>query len=257
MIKLERIKIEEFRGIRSLTLDLNAKSYAICGPNGTGKSGVVDAVEFALTGSISRLTGQGRGTLSVLKHGPHVDSSKTPEKARVTLEVVIPTSVKRATITRDVRNARSPSVTPDDQQMREILAAFEAHPEFVLSRREIIKYVLAEPGERAKEVQALLQLDDLETTRVQLQKISNACNKELGPLQEDEIATRNALVRAMEITEVTPEAVFAAANERRKLLGLPNLSPASKAVSLRDGMDSLPPATATRVPKVQAQAVSG
>ena len=61
MIRIEAITIKEFRGIRDLTLRFNGKNFAICGPNGTGKSGVVDALEFGLTGSVSRLSGEGRG----------------------------------------------------------------------------------------------------------------------------------------------------------------------------------------------------
>ena len=60
MISVESIVIKEFRRIRDLTLDFNRKNFAVCGPNGTGKSGVVDALEFALTGNISRLSGEGR-----------------------------------------------------------------------------------------------------------------------------------------------------------------------------------------------------
>jgi chromosome segregation ATPase len=55
MIRIEKIEIEEFRGIRKLIITPNQKNLGISGPNGTGKSGVVDAVEFALTGSITRL----------------------------------------------------------------------------------------------------------------------------------------------------------------------------------------------------------
>jgi predicted ATP-dependent endonuclease of OLD family len=36
MIKIEKITIEEFRGIRNLTLNMGGSSYAICGRNGTG-----------------------------------------------------------------------------------------------------------------------------------------------------------------------------------------------------------------------------
>src|SRR3546814_16430197 len=61
-----------------------------CGPNGTGKSGIVDAIEFALTGSISRLSGEGTGDLSVKQHGPHVDFRNKPEQSMVTLDVSIP-----------------------------------------------------------------------------------------------------------------------------------------------------------------------
>lgn len=58
MIKLHVLIIEEFRVIRKLRLDFAGKNVAVYGPNGTGKSGVVDAIEFVLTGNISRLTGQ-------------------------------------------------------------------------------------------------------------------------------------------------------------------------------------------------------
>src|SRR6266550_1823501 len=103
MIKVDRLEIHEFRGIRKLVLELNGRNFAICGPNGTGKSGVVDALEFALTGSISRLSGKGTGEVSVKNHAPHVDSRNDPEKARVILTATIVATGKRITIERTVK----------------------------------------------------------------------------------------------------------------------------------------------------------
>jgi recombinational DNA repair ATPase RecF len=54
MIQLKAVRIEEFRGIRELELDLDLKSFVVLGPNGSGKSGVVDAIDFALTGNVAR-----------------------------------------------------------------------------------------------------------------------------------------------------------------------------------------------------------
>src|SRR3989344_6525134 len=121
MIKVEKIQIEEFRGIRNLTLELDSKNYAICGPNGTGKSGVVDALEFALTGNISRLSGEGMGNVSVKEHAPHVDSKNNPEKARVIVTFKIPTlENKQVILTRTVKNASTPSVNPSSPEIFEI-----------------------------------------------------------------------------------------------------------------------------------------
>jgi chromosome segregation ATPase len=125
MIHIDSLKIEEFRGVRKLELSFDRSNFAICGPNGTGKSGVVDALEFVLTGSISRLTGKGRGDLSVKDHGPHVDSSKSPEKAVVTATVWIPSLQKPLTIERTVKNARNPKLVPDTAEMREIIKQLE------------------------------------------------------------------------------------------------------------------------------------
>lgn len=78
MIKLETAHIEEMRGIRKLNLDFSKHNFAISGPNGYGKSGVVDAMEFGLTGDISRLRGRGTNGLSVTEHGSPRRQDKIP-----------------------------------------------------------------------------------------------------------------------------------------------------------------------------------
>lgn len=253
MITVERIKIEEFRGIRDLTVDLGNTNFAVCGPNGTGKSGIVDALEFGLTGTISRLVGKGRGALSVKEHGPHVNSRTHPEKAVVTLEVLIPSLGKKATITRNVKSPKVPTITPDDPVIREVFEHVQRHPEFSLSRREIIKYVLAEPGVRAEEVQALLQLEKLDTTRKLLLKISNAEARDLKALvgERDRCATH--LMSALGIAEVKAPTLLAAVNVKRVALDLPALAKIEVTTSIRDGLETQGGVTAPKVPKVQAK----
>ena len=151
MIRVRKISVQEFRGIRNLTIDCRGQNFAICGPNGTGKSGIVDALEFALTGSISRLSGKGTGGVSVKEHGPHVDSRFQPDIARVTVTGTIPGLGKTFSLERRVSTPSSVAITPDDPDVLRTLERVSVHPEFALSRRELIRYVLSAPGDRAKE----------------------------------------------------------------------------------------------------------
>ncbi len=253
MITVQRIKIEEFRGIRDLTIELGSTNFAVCGPNGTGKSGIVDALEFGLTGKISRLVGKGRGALSVREHGPHVNSRIHPEKAVVTLEVAIPSLGKNATITRNVKSANAPKITPDDPAIRAVFEHVQRHPEFSLSRREIIKYVLAEPGVRAEEVQALLQLDKLDTTRKLLLKISNAATRDLKALEGERDRSATHLMSALGIAEVKTSTLLAAVNVKRVALVLPALTKIEVTTSIRDGLETQGGVSAPKVPKAQAK----
>jgi DNA repair exonuclease SbcCD ATPase subunit len=173
MIYLEKINIHEFRGIRDLELNFCSINFAICGPNGTGKSGIVDAIEFALTGDISRLKGRGTGDLSVKDHAPHVDKRGKPEESYVELTFKLLASDKIITLKRDVKNKNKPSINPNDEETVKALEYINNHPEFVLSRREIIKYVMAEPSKRSEEIQSLLKLDKLDKLRANFQKIAN------------------------------------------------------------------------------------
>ncbi len=255
MIRIDKIHIKEFRGIRELTLDLKGQNFAACGPNGTGKSGIVDAIEFALTGNISRLAGTGTGGLSVKAHGPHVDSRNKPEAASVTLDVIIPSlGNKKAQISRSVKTVNAPQIKPAD---KDVIAAFESvnlHPEFVLSRRELIRYVLSEPGNRSKEVQSLLRLDDIEKLRGVLQKIANSCSRDLPGLERAENDSITNLLAVLDTPQLSKKSVLESVNPRREILGLAALTDVDAATSLKDGLTTATATALGRVPKVQATA---
>lgn len=254
MILVDEITIKEFRGIRELTLKPNGKNFAICGPNGTGKSGVVDAIEFVLTGSISRLSGDGRGELSILKHAPHVDSRDDPERAWVSAKVSIPSLGKSATITRTVKHAGTPSIVPADDDLVRVLQAVANHPEFALSRRELIKYVLATPGKRAEEVSALLQLERIGSVRGGLQRISNAAARAEKEAAATAQGTKAKLVSALGLETLSVEGALDAANAQRTILGLEGLTVLTNTTSLKDGVQTAATALPQRVSKTQATA---
>jgi hypothetical protein len=56
MVKLERLRLAAFRGVPgNLELDFTSPLTIIYAPNGTGKSSVIDAAEWLLTGEVRRL----------------------------------------------------------------------------------------------------------------------------------------------------------------------------------------------------------
>ncbi len=119
MIKVESITMKEVLGSRELTLDFeHEKTIAISGPNGSGKSGVVDALEFCLTGEISRLQGTGTKGLTVQRHGPHVEFQNRPSSAEVTMCVRFLELGKTAVTSRNMSNAPKAKIYPDDQYAR-------------------------------------------------------------------------------------------------------------------------------------------
>jgi recombinational DNA repair ATPase RecF len=236
MIQIEKIEIIEFRGIRKLILELHKKSFGIAGPNGTGKSGVVDAIEFALTGNITRLSGAGTAEISIKAHAPHVDFAKKPEKAIVRLTAHAPTLGKTIVIERSVKSASSPTVTPDDAKTRALLAQLETHPEFALSRREIIKYILTPAGERSKDVQILLRLDQIEKVRTSLQRIANDTKREHTQAQGNEGRAKQDFFQHLGIKSATKTELLVAVNERRVLLKLDPLKDLDPETSIKEGV---------------------
>ena len=253
MIRVKKIEISDFRGIRNLTINFDNKNFAICGRNGTGKSGVVDALEFALTGNISRLSGSGTGGISIQKHAPHVDSRNNPEKARVVLTVFIPTLNKDATIERSVKDSSCPIITPNNPEVIKIINEVATHPEFTLSRRELIKYVISAPGDRAKEIQALLRLDEVENLRTVLQKIMNSEKKDAAQLKKDKDIAQQSLLTALEITDLNGEKLLKAVNIQRSIIGLSDILSLASATSIKDGLASAAVSSSImHFPKVQA-----
>jgi DNA repair exonuclease SbcCD ATPase subunit len=127
MIKVVRLEAHEFRGIRDLSIEFAGENFAICGRNGTGKSGIVDALEFGLTGSISRLAGKGTGDISVREHGPHVDSRDQPDNAWVKLTLRVPNFDKPVVIERSIKEPLAPKLAPSDPAVVEVLRQVAIH----------------------------------------------------------------------------------------------------------------------------------
>jgi AAA domain len=120
--------IEELRGIRKLDIKFDSETFAISGPNGSGESGLIDAIEFGLTGRISRLTGSGTKGLSLAEHGPHVDKTRSPGAALVTLRVFLTRLGKSVTITRMITSvsAKKRQIDPPDDDVKDTPAVAQS-----------------------------------------------------------------------------------------------------------------------------------
>lgn len=235
MIRVESIEIIEFRGIKKLHFNFGQKNFAICGPNGSGKSGVVDALEFGLTGSVTRLMGSGTGLLSLREHGPHVDSAGSPEKAKVILHLELVSSRKKFSISRSVIKPRAPIITPKDDDILQAVRQIEQHPEFALSRRQIIKYILAEPGKRAQDVQELLRLDEITKLRIYLSKIAGDSLKRLKQAEASFLFVKDQLEATAGLAQFDEVLFLEGINKRREIIGLDPIVGYSEKMSIKEG----------------------
>jgi RecF/RecN/SMC N terminal domain len=238
LIQIEAIEIKEFRGIRELTLLLNRDTFVISGPNGSGKSGVVDAIQFALTGEIGRLKGSGTGDLTLSDHGPHVEKRSDPDAASVTLKVFIPTLKKSASITRTIKKHKQPKILPDEAPIKAVFARLAEHHETILSRREIIKFILTEATQRSRDVQTLLKLDDIDETRATLKTTENKLNSEYTSAKGQSDAAESSLKRHLDLVDLKPADILAAVNKRRKILDLQPILELTKDTDLSEGLST-------------------
>ena len=236
MFKLEEIHIEEFRGIKNLTLALNRSSFVICGPNGSGKSGVIDAIEFALTGGIKRLSGAGTQGVSVKRHGPHVDQSDNPNAALVRIRVFLEPLGISVTIERTIASPNNPAIEPCNEAVLDALRAIESRAEIGLSRRELLRFILVQPGDRAKQIQALLNLESIDVTARNLQAAHNKLKKasELSGVALE--AARTRLLRHMELSNWNETEILTLVNDRRREYDIDELSRLTPSTRLSIGL---------------------
>jgi hypothetical protein len=236
VIKLESAHIEEVRGIRKLDIDFRKGTFSISGPNGSGKSGVIDAIEFGLTGQISRLTGRGTKGLTVSEHGPHVDKTKFPDAAFVELKVFLPDIAKSATITRKISAPKKPKIVPADADVLVAVAELADHPEIALSRREILRFILVEPTKRSEEIQTILKLEEIGDTRSAFNTAQNKLQTASQTAAAMLKASRQALILHLQIPALRAEDLLEAVNKRRKLLGLSEIAQLTADTTLDAGL---------------------
>lgn len=212
-MKIDKISIENIRGIsKKIELDLKGENLVIYGPNGTGKSAIVDGIEFLFTGSISRLKGTGTRDISINKHGTHIDSK--PEKAHVKAEVIIDGIQEPVILERNIGSKKLKCSNRTDPLVSKTLNILEKG-QFKLSRIDILRFIMLESRERSKEIQEILNLIKLEELRTYLQTISNDAKREAENTKQIREGIEKSLLMLLGIKEYKEEEVLSSINSLR------------------------------------------
>lgn len=163
-------------------------------------------------------------SISVAKHAPHVHKRDDPAAARVTLEFTHIASGQVGVLTRSVKTAGQYKLEPQTPELAAAVAWAAQHPELTLSRREVIKYVNAEPGKRAQEVQALLKLDRIDETRRLLQSARNKTSTAANAAESGIKTAEDGVKRILDLSELLASEVLTAVNKQRIVAGLAELT---------------------------------
>jgi recombinational DNA repair ATPase RecF len=216
-MRILSLHIKNIRGIKNITISPNGQNVVVYGPNGTGKSAIVDAIDFLLTGKISRLTGEGSKVLELSEHGCHVDSRTDLKNTIVTAKVKI--GDEEITLSRSIAKPSRLNVEPrkNKEKILKILAIAELG-QHILTRRDILQYITAEAGKRAKKVMSLLDLDNIESLRQTLVALKNeAENEDANNEVNLEVAKKN-ISTLLGIDGFLEEQVLTKVNEIRQSL---------------------------------------
>ena len=247
---IDTITIQNFRGIRDLTLGPQGGNLVIWGPNGSGKSGVIDALDFLFRGEISRLTGPGSREVSLTQHGRHVDAGISEAGVQATIRL----SPEGAPVTISRTLSAPEELQCSDTEARPALGAvmeLAQRGQHVLTRRDILRFIAVTPGDRGRQIEELLDLGDIGSTRQSLQTVANDL-RSVAKEATARVANEQArAATAISLEEYDETSLIARVNEHRAVLDLEVITEIGPGLLLAgaDASDNPSPArAATTVP---------
>lgn len=156
-VKIKQINIHAFRGIPDLELEIERKSLLLRGENGTGKSSIVEAIEFFFTGKVSHLEGV-RG-LSLRRHGPHINF--TPDD----VNVIITFDPGNISLDRTFTSAPSPPALLEDYFQ------ITQKGTFILRRSQILEFIMSQPAERFRAIGSIIGIEPLDNVELEMMRL--------------------------------------------------------------------------------------
>ena len=217
-MKIVELNIQNIRGIRNIDLKPDEKNMVVFGPNGTGKSAIVDSVDFLLSGKITRLTGKGTGALSIKDHGCHVDCRDSLKDTVVRAKVKI--GDKEIVLERSIHSPASLKIEPaSEKDIVESHLKVANLGQHILSRREILHFITAEEGERSKEILELLDLSEIESIRIVFVKIANESERDFKKDEKSFEISKSEILALLSLKVFDEAECLKKINEARKVLG--------------------------------------
>lgn len=238
MMRLLELEIENIRGIRHLILQPQGGNFAVWGPNGSGKSAVVDAVDFLLTGEITRLTGKGTGNISLAKHGPHIDCK--PKDAKVRAVIILEGNDKPIEIARCMEHPKTLICDDADKEFVEPILKLAERGHHVLTRREILRFITSDGGTRAQDIQELLNISEIEKVRKALVSVQTGLSREFLGARQGLRGAEGAVSATLSLPIFNVEIAVQKVNQYRAVFGKPPIHELGSQIIKKDLQ--LPPA---------------
>ena len=215
-MRIQELEICNFKGIKHLELSPRGRNFLISGPNGSGKSAIVDAVDFLLTGGVSRMKGPGTKGINAKDHAKHIQAELKDcwVKATVTLSSMdVPIEIKRSM-------DKPRDLVCDDNYVHELKPVEElaARGQHVLTRREILSYITSDSGTRGKEIQKLLKLNDVDETRRKLVKVKNQLRNDFQNAERNLNTSKTHINSIVGIDTFDDNVILNFVNENREIL---------------------------------------
>jgi|GEM_PF-1321062 len=210
MLRIKRLKAKWFRGIVETELEFDGKSIILFGENGQGKSSFVDALEFLFKGQVSYL--EEAQTTSTARHVPHIAS----DKRNCEVEIEFQDGSK---IIRNFKQELSkiPSHTQSYFQQG-------AESPFILRRKYLLDFILAQPAPRYERLAALIRLSDLENVELSLMRKRDQLKEEVERIKYNLRDIQEQLVKLLGKEVESKEQFLALLNEKLKSFRQPPLN---------------------------------
>lgn len=214
-MQIGKLTISNIRGIRSMSLDLANDSAVVWGQNGTGKSTIVDAIDFLLSGGMGRL--RGRQDLSLQLHGKHVDAQS--HEAFVEASITLPGVPEPIRLRRCLATPQTLEVADEHRPALEAILTVAQRRQHMLTRAEILRFIDATPRDRADAVESILNLQNIGRVRAALRRAYGDAEREHDQRTTVLEPSLGALGQHFGVISFTQEVVIEKVNEMRAVLG--------------------------------------
>jgi len=155
-MNLKSLRIRAFRGVRDWEIPFQGKSLVLWGENASGKSSVVDAMEFLFTGKVNHLTGI-RG-LSLDQHAPHV------YLGRRAVEVSAQFDPGNVGVSRSLTS--EPVVPPVLANMWRSASSGA----FILRRSQLLQFIHDDPADRFRAIASMMGAEPLDEIELAIKR---------------------------------------------------------------------------------------
>jgi len=210
MLKIKNLKAKYFRGIVENDLEFNGKSVILFGENGQGKSSFVDALEFLFKGEVSYL--EEAQTTSTSRHVPHISS----DRKNCEVEIEFQDGSK---IIRNFRQGLSQIPTHTQTYFQQGIES-----PFILRRKYLLDFILAQPAPRYERLAALIRISDLENVELSLMRKRDQLKEEVEKIKYDLKRIQEESEKLLGRKVESEDQLLASLNEKLKSFHQPPLN---------------------------------